>query len=84
MIRVCEKLDLPMVEITEKGDNFNYTLEDLKNLSKGFYEKTTNYREGLVFRFQKGWFVSTKEKYSFKIINDDYLVKKHRNENKIN
>ena len=71
MINVCNDLDLPFVEIIEKGDNFNYTLEQLIEKSKGKYEGTNNFREGLVYRLQKNW-NSDEGRFSFKVLNDDY------------
>ena len=69
---VCKLLDLPMVDIIEKGDSFSYTLDQLKEKAKGNYAKTNNPREGLVFRLQKEWHKFGRN--SFKIINDDYLL----------
>lgn len=75
MIDVCKALDLPMVEIVEVGDSFNYTLDELIEKSKGIYPGTNIPREGLVYRLQKNW--NTEEKrYSFKVINNDYLLLK--------
>ncbi len=77
---LCKQLELPMVDVIEKGDNFNYTVGELKNISKGYYPNTKNVREGLVFRLQKNWHCGGK-RYSFKIINDDFLLKKEGKEN---
>ena len=73
MTDLCKKMDLPMVDIFEKGDSFNYSMEQLKEKSKGKYAGTKNHREGLVFRLQKEWH-DTVIRHSFKIINDDYLL----------
>jgi len=73
LVDTCNKLNLPVVEIVEKGQSFNYSIEELKNLSKGNYPGTKNPREGLVFRLQNEW--HEKYRLSFKIINDDFLVK---------
>jgi RNA ligase (TIGR02306 family) len=70
---LCKKLDLPMVEIIEKGEDFNYSLNELKEKSKGNYPNTKNPREGLVFRLTQNWY--SEKRNSFKIINDDFLVK---------
>jgi RNA ligase (TIGR02306 family) len=70
---LCKKLNLPMVQLIEKGDYFNYTVDQLKELSKGFYPDTKNVREGLVFRLSKDWHSSGRK--SFKIINDEFLHK---------
>lgn len=71
MINVCKDLDLPFVEIIERGDNFNYTLDELIEKSKGKYDGTDNFREGLVYRLQNNW-NSDKGRFSFKVLNDDY------------
>lgn len=76
VIKVCEKLDLPMVEIIEKGGSFRYSMEELKKLSKGLYPKTEFAREGLVFRLQKDW--RKDGRHSFKIINDDFLLAENK------
>jgi ATP-dependent RNA circularization protein (DNA/RNA ligase family) len=70
---LCSKLSLPMVEILETGLEFNYNLEQLKNLSKGNYPNSKYPREGIVFRLQKDW--NSGHRSSFKIINDDFLIK---------
>ena len=64
MISFCEKIGLKHVPVEEISENFNYSLKELIEKSKGFYENTKNFREGLVFR---------NETLSFKIINNDYL-----------
>jgi len=70
---LCKKMDLPMVQVIEKGDCFNYSVSELKNVSKGMYPNTKNPREGLVFRLSKDWHTDNK-RHSFKIINDDFLL----------
>jgi RNA ligase (TIGR02306 family) len=70
---LCKQLDLPLVEVIDRGDSFNYTLKELKELCKGFYPNTKNHREGLVFRLAKNWHGQGRN--SFKIINDEFLVK---------
>ena len=71
MISICKDLDLNFVDIIERGDNFNYSLNELIEKSKGKYEGTDNFREGLVYRLQKDW-NSDKGRFSFKVINVDY------------
>ena len=75
MTKVCNELELPMVQVVEKGDSFNYTtVEELLEKSKGKYPNTKRNREGLVYRLQDNW--NTKDfRYSFKVINDEYLLK---------
>lgn len=76
---LCKQLDLNMVPIID--DNFIFTNENanldfLLNFAKGYYKGTNHFREGVVFR-------SYIEKYnylldgrtSFKVINNDYLLK---------
>ena len=74
LIDLCEKMELPMVKILEKGDKFNYTEEQLKEIAKGNYEGTDNPREGIVLRLQKDWYPDEDNRYSFKYVNDDFLT----------
>ena len=74
LIDLCEKMELPMVKILEKGDKFNYTEEQLKEMAKGNYEGTDNPREGIVLRLQKDWYPDEDNRYSFKYVNDDFLT----------
>ncbi len=74
MTKLCKEMDLPMVEVIEEGV-FNYkTVEELLQKSKGNYPGTDKPREGLVYRFKKDWNIEGK-RFSFKVINDDYLIK---------
>lgn len=77
MADACVKMELPCVQIFERGDNFNYTLEELLEKSEGEYEGTENPREGLVWRLQKFWDTPT-VRASFKVINDNYLITKNK------
>lgn len=72
---LCKKLEIPMVEIIERGDNFDYSIDDLKKLVKGNYPNTKNPREGFVFRLTTEWHRHGRE--SFKIISEDFLIKHH-------
>ena len=74
LIDLCEKMELPMVKILEKGDKFNYTEEQLKEMAKSNYEGTDNPREGIVLRLQKDWYPDEDNRYSFKYVNDDFLT----------
>ena len=74
LIDLCEKMELPMVKILEKGDKFNYTEEQLKEMAKGNYEGTEYPREGIVLRLQKDWYPDEDNRYSFKYVNDDFLT----------
>lgn len=75
LVETCAKLDLPTAKLFERGDSFNYSLEDLHGLVKGNYEGTENQREGLVFRLAKNWY-TPQLRASFKIISNDFLVGK--------
>ena len=74
MVKLCKEMDLPMVEVIEEGV-FNYkTVEELLVKSKGNYPGTERPREGLVYRLKQDWNKDGK-RFSFKVINDDYLIK---------
>jgi RNA ligase (TIGR02306 family) len=74
MKKLCKEMDLPMVEVIEEGI-FNYTsIEELLQKSKGNYPGVDKPREGLVYRLKKDWNKDGK-RFSFKVINDDYLIK---------
>lgn len=75
MVEICEKLELPFVKVLERGECFNYTIDELFELVKGNYEGTSNQREGIVFRLTRNWY-RPNVRASFKIISNDYLVKK--------
>jgi len=61
------------------GDNFNETIASMLTLVKGNYAGTSFPREGFVFRLRKNWDTPS-ERYSFKVINNDYLLKKDSKE----
>lgn len=73
------------VKILEQGDNFNYTPDELQELSNGNYDNAGQ-REGIVIRPQyenrlleklrtsnSEW--SQVSRFSFKVINNKYLLK---------
>jgi hypothetical protein len=65
-----------MVPIVEEGEAFDYTLEQLLEISKGKYEGTNNHREGIVIRPKVNMYSDKlKGPLSFKCINNDYLLK---------
>lgn len=79
LVRICTKLGLKTVDLVEKGDSFNYSLEELLELAKGKYSGTDNHREGIVIR---PYFDNDDEtisddyrEFSFKVINNDFLLK---------
>lgn len=65
---------LKTVKLLEKGDNFNYTLEELLLKAQGNYDGAGK-REGIVIRPQ----IETKRedlsRLSFKVLNNNYLLK---------
>lgn len=65
---------LKHVKIIEEGDSFDYTLEELQDLSKGNYEGAGQ-REGIVIRPQNEESVKGLGRLSFKVINNKYLLK---------
>ena len=69
----CRQLDLPLVEVLEAGDSFAYSTEELLEKSRGQYRGTRNHREGIVVRSLKE-IMTEKERLSFKVINNDYLL----------
>lgn len=69
MIEMCKKLGLKHVPIIDHGDSFpKMSVNQVLELSKGFYDGTKNHREGLVIR-------SEDQTLSFKAINNDYLLR---------
>ncbi len=62
------------VKVLEEGDSFNYKVEDLQALSTGEYEGAAQ-REGVVIRSKDTYTQYNEAQVSFKVINDEYLVK---------
>lgn len=60
------------VKVLEVGENFNYSLEELQELSSGNYDGAGQ-REGIVIRPLKESEIG--DRLSFKVINNDYLLK---------
>jgi RNA ligase (TIGR02306 family) len=75
ILTYCKDNSLPYVQVMVEGDNFEFDLNKLKELSKGNYPETENPREGLVFRLKTSW-SGNNYRASFKIINDDFLLQK--------
>ena len=69
----CVRHNLDTVPLIDFGNSFNFTLEELIELAKGYY-KSGKLREGLVFRPQLGPYVTPK-RISFKVLNNDFLLK---------
>ena len=74
LLAFCEKIGVPTVKIEERGDSFNYTMEELLAKADGMYEGTQNRREGLVIRSQ-GAVDQYKGRISFKAISNKFLLK---------
>lgn len=85
LIDNCNLMNLNTVPIETEGDSFNYTqVGPLLELAKGKYNGTKSDREGLVFRLKNTDYVSYQKdiggpshlvRASFKVINNDYLLK---------
>jgi RNA ligase (TIGR02306 family) len=68
-LEVCAELGLTFVPLEERGDSFDYTLEELLEKAKGKYPSGLD-KEGIVVRD----FMSPKA-VSFKVLNNDALLK---------
>lgn len=62
------------VKILETGDSFHHTLETLQELSNGHYDGAGQ-REGIVIRPKRESFLPRGQRLSFKVINNNYLIK---------
>jgi len=67
LLELSKEMGITTVPIEEVGDNFNYTLKELLERAKGKYESGLD-KEGIVIRSQD-------RRISFKVINNDFLVK---------
>jgi RNA ligase (TIGR02306 family) len=72
---ICKDMELPHVPVIERGDSFSYKLDELLEKVKGFYEGTRNHREGFVIRSSVEIRSNSHERLSFKVINNDFLLK---------
>lgn len=69
----CSTHGIPTVPVVEYGEDFSYTLEDLLEMSKGYYPNTTRHQEGIVVRpQQETWSPALQGRLSFKVISPDY------------
>ena len=77
ILQICHLMGLNMVPLDHIITEFKYTLEELLVLAKGLYKGTTNRREGIVGRpvSKKMISASNKGRMSFKVLNNDYLLK---------
>ena len=74
-VLLMEKLEVKTVPIEEVGDSFNYTLEQLLEKAKGKYESGEN-KEGIVVRpIFTTWVKEISNRLSFKVLNNDFLLK---------
>lgn len=76
----CEKIGLKMVPV-EEGDAFSYAdVDELLERARGKYEGGS-VKEGIVVRPTEAVYSkSLSASLSFKVINNDYLLKKQKKE----
>jgi RNA ligase (TIGR02306 family) len=67
--RLCADLGLSVVPLEERGDHFDYSLEQLLEKAKGKYQSGLD-KEGIVVRD-----VMSPKAVSFKVLNNDALLK---------
>jgi RNA ligase (TIGR02306 family) len=68
---VCLVLGLKMAPIEKHSHSHSFDFVNVKDIletARGYYNNTKNHREGLVYR-------SEDQRISFKVINNDYLLK---------
>jgi RNA ligase (TIGR02306 family) len=68
-LEVCAELGLGFVPLEERGDSFNYALEELLEKAKGKYPSGLD-KEGIVARD-----LMSPKAVSFKVLNNDALLK---------
>jgi hypothetical protein len=66
---ICTLLGVPVVPLEERGEHFSYSLETLLEKAKGKYPSGLD-KEGIVVRD-----VLTPKALSFKVLNNDFLLK---------
>ena len=72
---VTEALGIKTVPIEEVGKSFNYTLEELLEKARGKYKSGLD-KEGIVIRpLEEEWISGIYNRLSFKVINNDFLMK---------
>jgi RNA ligase (TIGR02306 family) len=69
MLEICGSLEIPVVPLEERGDNFTYTLEALLEKARGKYPGGRD-KEGIVVRH-----ALSPKAVSFKVLNNDALLK---------
>ena len=70
----CQKMGLEMVTVDSEGNDFNFTKNELLEKVRGKYPGSKHDREGLVFRLKETHEING-ERASFKVINNDFLLK---------
>jgi len=68
-VKLCAELNIPVVPLEERGEQFDYSLELLLEKARGKYPSGLD-KEGIVVRYAQ----SPKE-ISFKVLNNDALLK---------
>jgi RNA ligase (TIGR02306 family) len=69
---LCDRLEIPTVELIEYGNVFTMSDEELVKYAEGVYSGTTNQREGVVIRHTNPLAVCSiggRRRISFKVIN---------------
>lgn len=75
LINTTKALGIKAVPVIETGNEFNYTMAELIELSKGVYPSGVK-REGIVVRPQNSLESdSLQSNLSFKVLNNDFLLK---------
>lgn len=73
---IMESYDIPIAPSVYFWETFDETVESLLEKAKGYYEGTTNHREGIVLRpyFEERFSYLLGGRVSCKVINNDYLL----------
>lgn len=73
-VKFCEKHNIPTVNIVERGEYFNHTLEYLENLSKqSFTDNPSIKTEGIVVRDDLNAISPSLDgRLTFKVLNEEY------------
>lgn len=76
LVLFCKENNLEYASLMKSGDSFNETVASLLESVKGNYPNTNFPREGFVYRLKNNW--DDEVRCSFKVINNDYLLKKDK------
>lgn len=75
LTELAAQLELPLVELIERGDDFSHDQGSLLSLAEGFYAGTKNEREGIVIRaLTPTQSTVLGGRLSFKAISNRYLL----------